>query len=119
MIISFAWTTDAFLAGRKTRTRREWFDDYAKRFHVGDIVQAWDHVPRVRGAKRIGFLKILAMKKENISMMLDEDYEKEGFAYAEEHGQKIFGMEAKSSFENWQIQHRIYWVIDFEKVDSP
>lgn len=34
MIVSFAWTTGAFLAGRKSRTRREWDDAYARRFNV-------------------------------------------------------------------------------------
>ena len=116
MIISFAWTTDAFLAGRKTRTRRQWADDHVKKFHVGEIVQAWNRTPRVSGAKRVGYLKITGLKREHVSLMPDEDFEKEGFAYLAEHGTKIWGMDAKESFENWRKQDRTYWVVDFVKV---
>ena len=73
MIISFAWTTDAFLSGRKNRTRRDWFDDYASRFHVGDTVQAWDRTPRVRGAKRVGFLKITGLRKGRKAHKTEDD----------------------------------------------
>jgi hypothetical protein len=117
MIISFAWTTSAFLAGRKTRTRRDWLEDYAKRFHVGDLVQAWDRVPRVRDAKRVGTIRITGIKKEPISAMPDEDFEKEGFAYMEEQGIKMWGMNARESFENWRSKEREYYVVDFEKVE--
>jgi len=44
-IISFAWTTEASLAGRKTATRRCWSEGYARRFKSGDLVQAYDRNP--------------------------------------------------------------------------
>lgn len=37
--ISFAWTTDALLAGRKTCTCRDWERDYAERFKAGDLTR--------------------------------------------------------------------------------
>ena len=122
-IISFAWTTPAFLAGRKTRTRRDWSDDYAKRFHVGDVCQAWDHVPRVKGAKRVGTLRITGLKKEDLREMPDEDFEKEGFAYLEETGFKIWDMDAREAFGEWKLNADIQdeptmmWVVDFEKTE--
>ena len=116
MIISFAWTTPAFLARRKTRTRREWSDDYAKRFHVGDIVQAWDHVPRVKGAKKIGELKITGLKKESISLMPDGDFEKEGFAYLAENSYSFLDQEPHDYFDKWKSAGGDYWVIDFVRV---
>ncbi|MBW2053822.1 MAG: ASCH domain-containing protein [Deltaproteobacteria bacterium] len=44
-IVSFAWTTEALLAGRKTVTRRCWNERYAGRFKSGDLVQAYDRNP--------------------------------------------------------------------------
>jgi hypothetical protein len=35
MIISFAWTTEAFRTRRKSRTRRHWSDKYAHTFVKG------------------------------------------------------------------------------------
>ena len=52
-IISFAWTTEALLAGIKTCTRRDWNDDYARRFKNGEFCQAFDRNPRA-GGKRVG-----------------------------------------------------------------
>ena len=113
MIISFAWTTEAFLSNRKTRTRREWPDDYAAKFKVGDTVQAYDKQPRFHG-KRIGYAVIKGLKKESISEMPDEDFEREGFAFMQEHGLKIFGKEPRKAFDDWRAQQREYWVVDFQ-----
>ena len=41
-IISFAWTTEALIQGKKTQTRRFWKDRYAKSFKKGDLIQAYD-----------------------------------------------------------------------------
>jgi hypothetical protein len=42
MIISYAYTTEALLAGKKTCTRSDWKDDYARRVREGQVHQAWD-----------------------------------------------------------------------------
>lgn len=114
-IISFAWTVPALLARRKTRTRRLWDDGYAKRFKVGDIVQAWDKQPRFKG-KKIAEIKIISIKKENISLMPSEDFEKEGFKYMEEQELRIWGMNPRDAFDSWRNDVDDYWVIDFEII---
>lgn len=57
MIISFAMTTDAFLAGKKTVSRRRWADRTARQYRAGTIHQAWNKLPRARGARRIGTIR--------------------------------------------------------------
>ena len=122
-IISFAWTTLAVLAGRKTRTRRLWDDDYAKRFHKGDIIQAWDHSPRTRKGKKVAEIILTAEpRKEAINLMTDDDFEKEGFAFLAEQGKTIWGEDARDAFQAWgdETEDRDgevpqeYWILDFE-----
>jgi len=62
-IISFAWTTPAFVARQKTCTRRDWNDRYAKQFVPGRMAQAWDQQPRY-GGRRIGTIELLSMTRE-------------------------------------------------------
>ena len=116
MPLSFAWTEDAFLANRKTRTRREWKDSYAKKFRVGDKCQAWDKQARF-GGRRIGIIVIKAIFKQHISKMPDEDYEKEGFAFMEENGIKIWGKNPRQAFEDWRKDDYTPWVVDFERIE--
>lgn len=118
MIISFDWTTPALLAGRKTRTRRNWAEGHVTKFKPGDLVQAWDHQPRVKPSKRVGTIRIKSINREHIFTMKDEDYEKEGFAYLEEMGKKMWGKEPRQAFEDWRKEDRIYYVVDFELVET-
>lgn len=71
MIISFAWTTKAFLAGKKTVTRRTWDDDYALRFKVGSRHQAWSASPR-RGGKQVGEIEILSIRREPLTLVIEK-----------------------------------------------
>src|SRR3712207_3360782 len=71
MMISFAWTTPALLAGKKTVTRRDWSDDYARRFRPGLIVDAYDQSPR-RGGRKIGTIRIVSVRKEPLQVLLDD-----------------------------------------------
>jgi hypothetical protein len=118
-IISFAWTSAAFKAGRKSRTRRQWGEKHAKQFKVGDIIQAYDKNPLFKG-KRIGFARITGIKKESISKMPDKDFQKEGFAFMEEKGLKMpkeFGNQSpRKAFNEWRKAGGTYYVIDFQKV---
>lgn len=77
MNISFAWTTDDFLAGRKTATRRFWDDEYAKRFPVGSTHSAWNKSPRFKGVK-IGTVKVREIFKQPLSRMTESDLKEEG-----------------------------------------
>lgn len=116
-IISFAWTTPPLLANRKTRTRRQWDDNYAKSFKMGDVCQAYNRHPRFKG-KKVATIKITGKKKEDISLMPDDDYEKEGFKYMEEQGLKVWGKDPRQAFEDWRNDGGIYWVVDFEVLET-
>ncbi len=77
-IISFAWTTDALLTGRKRVTRRRWKDSYARRFKAGDLVEAYDRLPRF-GGKRVATIRLTCDPyKERLADMPPEDLEAEG-----------------------------------------
>jgi len=119
MIISFAWTTDAFKAGRKSRTRRQWQDKYAKIFlngiEKGKVHDAYDRQPRF-GGKKIGELIITSMKKEHMSKMPDEDYEREGFKFMEENNIEIWKMNPRDAFEDWRKDDSTPWIVDFKRV---
>ena len=74
-IISFAWTTPALLAGRKTVTRREWAHSHAKGFQNAQLVQAYDKAPFL-GGKRVAIIRLTqAPRLEPISEAPDSDHE--------------------------------------------
>ncbi|UPY80340.1 hypothetical protein FH581_023945 [Leptospira weilii] len=87
-IISFGYTAAPLLAGRKTITRREWKDEYALKFHPGEIVQAYDKQARF-GGKKIGEIRISWIIKQSPLLMPDSDYEEEGFAWLDENPEFI------------------------------
>jgi len=83
-IVSFAWTTEALLAGLKTVTRRFWKDSHARRFHKGDLVQAWNKSPwctRWEGPRprKVATIHLTADPfKQSLYLITDEDERKEG-----------------------------------------
>jgi len=117
MIISFAWTTYAFLARRKTVTRREWDDEYAERFKTGSIHQAYDKSPRY-GGKQIGRIQILSITREPIVKMPESDYDAEGFKYMEEQGLTIWKKPPRQAFERWKPNGGSYWVVRFKVLED-
>ncbi len=115
-IISFAYTTDALLAGEKTVSRRYWTDNHANRFQPGELVQAWDKRPSF-GGKKVAEIKIIAVYKENMVNAPDEDYEKEGFAYMLKNGMKCAGEETTMAYwRAWKGTREDVWVVRFELV---
>lgn len=119
--ISFAWTTPALLAGRKTVTRRQWRDRHAAGFKAGDRVQAFDKNP-LYGGKRVAIIELLSVTKEPISKMPDSDFEAEGFAYLEEKGiAPPKGMPViaftREGFELWRASGQTVWVLRFKVVE--
>lgn len=72
MIISFAHTTPALLAGKKTVTRRDWKPGHAAKFHSGLDVDAWDRSPRVKRARRVAEIRIVSVRLEPIQRLLDD-----------------------------------------------
>lgn len=128
-IISFALTTSALQARRKSVTRREWKDKSAQQWinaletakakgEKGLLVQAWDKSPRFKG-KRIGTVLVTSITKEPTRTIPDEDWEAEGFAYMADHGLSVGpNLSCEQLWRAWR-QHPTLetYVIRFEIVD--
>lgn len=116
-IISFAKTTPALLAGRKTVTRRAWTAKHAAIFHAGDLCQAWDHVPRVKGAHRVGTIELISDPwwEEPSARVPFMEYDREGFSYLAERGQ--FVGELLALWARWRAQGSDgLWVVEFRLI---
>ena len=108
MIISFAWTTGAFLSGTKTVTRRSWNVKYAEKFHAGDIVDAYDKSPR-SGGKKIGWIRLTKTPyRQRLSDMPDDHFEREGGTMYWKNKQEFIEMMGGETKE--------LWVVEFEKI---
>ncbi len=121
-IISFAWTTDALLAGAKTCTRREWTDDFAKRFHAGDLVAAYNRNPR-NGGKQIATIRLTRDPyPEFLADAPEDDYAAEGLAWMERQGLlvPVGGKRIVPSrfWELWKWNNPLVWVVRFELVTA-
>ena len=115
-IISFAWTTPALLAGRKTVTRREWSNDYARRFRAGDLVAAYNRNPR-HGGRQIATIRLTREPyRESTRSAPEEDYEGEGFAFLQDDGVKVDGLPPDVLWRAWHVFPQVMWVIRFEVV---
>jgi uncharacterized protein YqfB (UPF0267 family) len=66
MIISFPWTTQALLDGKKTVTRRDWPELHAKKFRVGAIVTAYDKQP-CWGGRPMARIQIVSVRRESLN----------------------------------------------------
>ena len=83
MDISFSWTTEALLAGKKTVTRRDWSTKHANKFKVGTWHWATNKQRRF-GGKIIGRVYIVSIRREPLVKMLNDtkygyiEIEKEG-----------------------------------------
>jgi hypothetical protein len=84
MILSFAWTTDDFIDGNKTATRRfcsernikTWQAQWDKGNHVH---KAYDKAPFVPGAKQIGWFRLTRRPyQQQLSEMTFDDLAQEG-----------------------------------------
>jgi hypothetical protein len=116
-IISYAWTTPAILARRKTCTRRHWNDDYAGRFKAGELLAGYNRNPRFHG-NQIAVVQ-LTMKpyKEPLAHVPDSDWEAEGFAYLTEIGATVNGKKPQEVWDMWKQSLDEEWVVRFEIVE--
>ncbi len=106
-IISFAWTTQALLPGKKTVTRRDWNDKYAKLFHKGDLVHAYDKNPRA-GGKEIAIIRLTADPyKQWLHDVTDEDEIKEGGLWG-----------SGKAYQEAMAKDREVWVIEFRLLND-
>lgn len=84
MILSFAWTTDALLTGKKTCTRRVWSDRTARAWvsaYKSDRLfhSAWDQCSFVKGAKKIADIRLTHLPyRERLKDMPESDLDAEG-----------------------------------------
>lgn len=127
--ISFGWTSDALLAGRKTATCRDWKDAYAQQFSAGELVTAYDKSPRF-GGKPIAIIRLThAPTKGSPDEVLDDVYEQEGFAWYDEQAAQgsLVGQSLRShlkvgkdrTIREFLDENRVWgtWVIRFELVE--
>lgn len=122
-IISFAYTTPALLAGAKTVTRRGWYDDYARRFKLGDIIHAYDRSPRHHG-NHVATIRIVSCTKKPDAETSHSDYEDEGLEWLTEHpeslpkGNRIAYLDgcSREFFEDWRRSGGSIWLVPFEVV---
>ncbi len=117
-IISFAWTTPALIAGRKTVTRRDWDDAYAARWHEGDLAAVFDRSPRYGGHQVATIRLTEAPYKDSTATAPDSDWEAEGFAYLHEQGLKVDGLRPDVLWRAWRQHPQLLWVVRFELVTT-
>ena len=109
-IISFAWTVEPLVRGQKTCTRRNWSDDYARRFKNNDYVQAFDREPR-EGGQCVATIQLTCDPyKEFLMDMTDEEEKAEGGVWG---SAKAFieaycrGADAIFDYELWVIRFKL------------
>jgi hypothetical protein len=125
--ISFAWTSAALLCDAKTVTRRAWNTAYARQFHDGDEVNAYNRSPR-NGGKLIAFIRLAGTPyTENTLIMPDSDYKAEGYEWLRDHRQcwprTIHGHKLEpdefdwaGGWKRWKDAQQILYVVRFEVV---
>lgn len=100
-IVSFAQTVPALLAGAKTVTRRQWSPRHAAWFTEGRLFQAWNRLPRVKGAVMVAVLRVVSC--EQTRECPEGDFEKEGLAWLRDHGTPIF-LSTSGLMRDWVAQ---------------
>lgn len=127
-IISFAMTTEAYLAGRKDVTRRQWSDAHAahwlkdlaaaqERGEPGLLSQGWSASPHRKGL-RIGTQVVTSIKKERTCEIPQRDWQGEGFAYMAEHGLNVGkNLSCEQLWKLWRHDRELErWTIRFTDV---
>lgn len=122
-IISFAFTTPALIALRKTVTRRDWNDRYATRWRAGERFRAYDRSPRW-GGQPVAVCEVVSIRQEDFAKMPDSDFALEGFAHLQQVKAKVtascpltaFSFDA---FKEWRrrMSGTMAWVIRFKVIE--
>lgn len=114
MTISFAWTSPALIAGKKTVTRRDWKPQHARKFRRGDKVTAYNKSPR-NGGKPIAILELTADPYlERTTKMTLESYQREGLTWLHERGIHV---PEDLWFERWRDRDELVFVVEFELLE--
>jgi hypothetical protein len=122
MIISFAKTTGALIAGAKTVTRREWSYKHAalvtRQFVEGKTFDAWNYSPRVtsRNPHKVATIRLTQAPYQEWSADCThiDELRREGFEWMEENG---LGDEVRAIILGWLQQPLMLWVVRFEVVE--
>lgn len=115
-IISFAWTSDALLAGEKTCTRRDWKEAWARLFREGDDIQAYTLSP-LYGGKRIAIIRLTCHPyQERTGQAPGADFEAEGLLWMERNDLLIRGQSPTYFWDRWRERNELVWVVRFELV---
>lgn len=110
MIISFAWTSDAFKDGTKTVTRRKWHPNHKKRFKKGALIHGWSKVP-FAGGEFIGMARVTVDAYDQaLKDMPDDHFEREG-------GTRYWKDKAEY-IEFMGGPDEVYTVIEFERISD-
>lgn len=124
--VSFAYTTPALLAGRKSCTRRHWQPGHARRFQAGATVTAYDRRPD-HGGQPVAVLRLTQdAREEPDSATPDSDYEAEGFPYLLScthllprtiQAQVAQGLWSAAWFRQWRLAGGRSHVVRFEVLE--
>ena len=138
-IISFAATSEALLAGAKTRTVRTWKHRYARQMMLSQTVKAYDRSPRF-GGKPLGIIEVVGFRlvepdargplrcgdrhcwcwteRWPTELYYENAREAEGLAWMEERGLLCEGKEPRAYYEGILRDAEWLYVLDFELVRS-
>lgn len=131
MIVSFAATTSALLAGVKDTTRRQWGAKHAAKFTAGTVVDAWDYSPRMKpwclrnglpAPHKVATIRLTQDAYQELAAMApEEDYAREGFEYLTREGRLVFGLEPAELWRRWhewpESSYGYFWVVRYEVVE--
>lgn len=110
MIVSFAWTSEAFIDGSKTVTRRKWHPNHARKFKKGAIIHGYDKVP-FAGGKPIGMAVVTRdAYEEPLREMPDDHFPREG-------GTRYWA-DKQAFIEAMGGPDEVYTVIEFKRTED-
>jgi hypothetical protein len=113
-IISFSWTSPAIVARRKSVTRRDWNDNYARLFRTDTDVIAYDRSPRA-GGQAIADLRLIESAYQQMSDAIPEiDWLNEGFDFLSSVGAKRGDLDPLDIWNDWLARPRMLWVVRFK-----
>jgi len=117
--ITFPWTVEPLIGGRKTVARRCWsskyFNDWVRAWRGGRYIhQAWDKSPSA-GGKQIGWIRLTCEPyQEPLEDMPEADVQKEGGYWLSKEGFISYFIENFGHLVPCFDRHRLVSVLRFE-----
>lgn len=112
--ISMGRTSPPWVNKEKAVTRRNWMTSTARKFQNDTYYMAWSR-QRQFGGEPIGIGKITGDPfRQHTSMMVDDDYVREGFEFLDrKYGKKVLW----DAFIRWEQSRQILTVVPFEVLE--